>query len=73
MRTTKQKLLQVFTAYYSRKKNIRHKIKCITFHGKRLMFFMDDKIRKVLSKKIHFLMHARKVESQIFCSYIAGK
>jgi len=72
MSTTKQKLLQVCTAYYSGKKNMCHKVNCITFHGKRLMLFMDDKMRKVLSKKIYFLMQARKVECQIFCSYIAG-
>jgi len=34
---------------------------------------MGDKMRKVLSKKIYSLMQARKVECQIFCSYIAGK
>jgi hypothetical protein len=36
------------------------------------MFFMGDKMREVLRKKIYFLMQARKVECQIFCSYIAG-
>jgi len=73
MSTTKQKLLQACTAYYSRKINMCHKAECITFHGKRLMFFTGDKMRKVLSKEIYFLMQVRKVECQIFCSYIAGK
>jgi len=73
MSTTKQKLLQACIAHYSRKFNICHKVECITFHGKRFMFFKGVKMREVLSKKIYFLMQARKVECHIFCSYIAGK